>query len=376
MTPLPSSIAWPRCGRDDRAAVGQRRVGDRELQRRGLQVALADGEVDVVARRPRRARCRRTCTARRVVCAVDVRLLRARLVLRVAACRATSRSGTRPGALARDVDARSCGRSRACVAQRWIDRALGRWPARRAGRRTRPRRPSARRTCRSGRSSRPWRSGTSAGRARSGRSSMIFVVGRDQARLSSAASAVIGLNVEPVGYADSVARLSSGAPVACDVRLFVGPLGERLARTRWRRSSGCEPMRQDRRRRAGPSPRRRRRGRRSCEAGDRLRCSAVVARLLQVVVERQLQPLALLRLAAPTTVRWSSRLPERVDDDPRVAVGAAQVLVVALLEPALADPRALGDARVLLLLELARADLATPCRTAARPARSCGYWRR
>ncbi len=35
-----------------RAAVGDRRVGDRHLQRVGLQVALADGEVDVVARRP------------------------------------------------------------------------------------------------------------------------------------------------------------------------------------------------------------------------------------------------------------------------------------------------------------------------------------
>src|SRR5215212_1770728 len=70
--------------------------------------------------------------------------------------------------------------------------------------------------------------------------------------LSSAASAVIGLNVEPIGYAESVARLSSGAPVA---------------------------------------------------------------------------------------------------------VGAAQVLVVGLLETALADPRALGDVGVPVLLELLRADL-------------------
>ena len=38
---------------DDLAAVGDRRVGDRHLQRVGLQVALADGEVDVVADRPR-----------------------------------------------------------------------------------------------------------------------------------------------------------------------------------------------------------------------------------------------------------------------------------------------------------------------------------
>ena len=39
-------------GRDDRAAVGDRRVGDRHLQRVGLQVALAGGELDVVAGRP------------------------------------------------------------------------------------------------------------------------------------------------------------------------------------------------------------------------------------------------------------------------------------------------------------------------------------
>ena len=37
----------------DAAAVGDRGVGDRHLQRRGLQVALADREVDVVADRPR-----------------------------------------------------------------------------------------------------------------------------------------------------------------------------------------------------------------------------------------------------------------------------------------------------------------------------------
>ena len=35
---------------------------------------------------------------------------------------------------------------------------------------------------------------------------------------SSAASAVIGLNTEPVGYADSVTRSSSGAPFSCEVR--------------------------------------------------------------------------------------------------------------------------------------------------------------
>ena len=37
---------------DDRAAVAERRVGERHLQRVGLQVALAGGELDVVAGRP------------------------------------------------------------------------------------------------------------------------------------------------------------------------------------------------------------------------------------------------------------------------------------------------------------------------------------
>ncbi len=39
-------------GGDDRAAVGERRVGDRHLQRVGLQVALPGGELHVVSRRP------------------------------------------------------------------------------------------------------------------------------------------------------------------------------------------------------------------------------------------------------------------------------------------------------------------------------------
>ena len=52
--PPASSTRRPRCGRAHLAAVGDRRVGDRHLQRRGLQVALADREVDVVAQRPGR----------------------------------------------------------------------------------------------------------------------------------------------------------------------------------------------------------------------------------------------------------------------------------------------------------------------------------
>jgi len=39
----------PDVGAHDRAAVGDRCVRDRELQRRDLHVAVSDGEVDVVA---------------------------------------------------------------------------------------------------------------------------------------------------------------------------------------------------------------------------------------------------------------------------------------------------------------------------------------
>ena len=48
---------------------------------------------------------------------------------------------------------------------------------------------------------------------------------------------------------------------------------------------------------------------------------------------------------------------ERVDDEARGAVRAAQVLVVLVLEAALPDPRALGDVLVLALLHLLGADL-------------------
>ncbi len=43
----------PDVGGHDRAAVGDRRVGDGHLQRVGLEVALAGGQLDVVAGRPR-----------------------------------------------------------------------------------------------------------------------------------------------------------------------------------------------------------------------------------------------------------------------------------------------------------------------------------
>ena len=50
--PAASSTSMPTCGVTMLAAVAERRVGDRHLQRVGLQVALADRQLDVVAGRP------------------------------------------------------------------------------------------------------------------------------------------------------------------------------------------------------------------------------------------------------------------------------------------------------------------------------------
>ena len=73
-------------------------------------------------------------------------------------------------------------------------------------------------------------------------------------------------------------------------------------------------------------------------------------------VDRQPQPLALLGLGHRQLALLVAGA-ERVHDEARVAVRAAQVLVVLVLEPALPDPRALGDVLVLALLHLLRADL-------------------
>src|SRR6185437_15945174 len=75
----------------------------------------------------------------------------------------------------------------------------------------------------------------------------------------------------------------------------------------------------------------------------------VVGRPLEVEIEGGLQPLALARLDAAHLAPVVARA-ERVDDDPREAVLAAQVLVVALLEAVGADARARRDAPVALLL--------------------------
>ena len=83
----------------------------------------------------------------------------------------------------------------------------------------------------------------------------------------------------------------------------------------------------------------------------------VVRRPLQAEVEREAQLLALD--GAP--LRGLARVvavAERVDDHARVAVDPAQVAVVGLLDPVLADPRAGRDAAVLAPLELVRGDLA------------------
>ena len=97
----------------------------------------------------------------------------------------------------------------------------------------------------------------------------------------------------------------------------------------------------------------------------------VVGRALELEVEREPQPLALPGLAARHLAAVVAAA-ERVDDHARVAVGAAQVVVVALLDPVGADPRAGLDPAVALHLELLGRDLARACRTAARPAPRAG----
>ena len=83
----------------------------------------------------------------------------------------------------------------------------------------------------------------------------------------------------------------------------------------------------------------------------------VVGGALEVEVERQPQALALARLAARHAAAVVATA-ERVDDDAREAVGAAQVLVVGLLDAVGPDPRAGLDAAVALPLELGGRDLA------------------
>src|SRR3954470_11695628 len=80
-----------------------------------------------------------------------------------------------------------------------------------------------------------------------------------------------------------------------------------------------------------------------------------LAGLLEPDVERELELAAGARLARGDR---AAALAERVDEDPVGAVAAAQVPVVARLEPVLADVRALRDALVALLAQLALADLA------------------
>ena len=52
IVPLADWMSSPTCGVTIAAAVGERRVDDRELQRADLHVALADSDVDVVTDRP------------------------------------------------------------------------------------------------------------------------------------------------------------------------------------------------------------------------------------------------------------------------------------------------------------------------------------
>ena len=104
---------------DDRAAVGQRRVGDRDLQRRRLQVTLADGEVDAVAGRPRLVDRRRTRSSAAWRLVAEAGLLAALRVLREAL--RCARRGRAPGPAARPGGrCRSVRPKPSCCAQRWI----------------------------------------------------------------------------------------------------------------------------------------------------------------------------------------------------------------------------------------------------------------
>ena len=86
-------------------------------------------------------------------------------------------------------------------------------------------------------------------------------------------------------------------------------------------------------------------------------CERRVARLLQAEVERQLQPLALLGLGDRDPCAARRGCPNASTITRELPSIAAQVLVVVLLEPALADPRALLDPLVVVAGELLVGDL-------------------
>ena len=100
--PAEFSIRWPSRGRST-CRRGERRVGDGHLERVGLDVALADGQVDVVADRP--GPVDEAADALGDLRRRGLRAGLAALELRVLGGRASAASGTKPGQLVGQVDA-------------------------------------------------------------------------------------------------------------------------------------------------------------------------------------------------------------------------------------------------------------------------------
>ena len=317
---------------DHLAVVDDHRVRLGELQRRRLQVALADREAHVVARRPApldaAAGVQRLRRARR-----HVRLLRALEVLLVALV-APRAVGDQAGELARDVDPRLAAHAepvrpllqhRALAVERLAE--LVEEHVRGHGQRARE-------------LQRPVRGALGVLADLVAELELAGVdqraAGRDHALLQrrhrgdrlERRAGRIGRGDRAVEQRRAVllrgqrvvALLGDRLGELVGVEARVGAEREDLPVARVHRDEGA---------RLGAVP-----GRRLHAALDRVHRGA-----LQVEVERDPQPLALARLDAlhpPPVVAVA----ERVDDDPRVAVLAAQVLVVALLEAVGADPRA------------------------------------
>ena len=348
--------------RDDAAAVGDRGVGDRELERRRLQVALTDGEVDVVAAAPRAVDAA-ALEQRLLRLVAELELLAAALVVGELAV-APLAVGHEPAVLARQIDPGGLAEPElACPVlehRAWfVERRAElveehvRGDLQRARQRERPvdrvagvlelaaavlehagivehgaRRdyPLVDRGERGDRLER-----------RAGR-----IARRDRA--VEQRRAVLG-RVEPVERR-LVDRLGEQVGVEARVRAERQHLA--VARVE-RHESTCV-------RRVAVALRRLDR------AGDR-----VLRGALQPEVEREPQLAALDRVGAGRAPRVVA-VPGRVDDHAREAVGAAQVLVVALLDPVLADPGAGAHAAVLLGPDLFPARSRAACRTAGRRA--------
>ena len=163
------------------------------------------------------------------------------------------------------------------------------------------------------------------------------------------ASEVIGLNVEPVGYGARDRAVEVRRPRGLPELLVVAALRDRPRQDR--RVEGrlgahgqhAAVARVERDERPGHAGR----------GGDRL-LQRLLAGLLEVGVERQLHGAALLGLRGLVLALGPA---ERVDHDARLAVRAAQVAVVGLLDAVLADDLAAHDALEAPQAQLAGVDL-------------------